>query len=283
MNVTRPSSSTLQGNHRDQLDTCSDASNEELKSTNEELQSTNEELETSREELQSVNEELMTMNTQYQARGYRPVPRELSQLERNITRGPDGKPIARKADVLEVMRDPRAVRSLKNAPPEVQEAFNNRRQAMYASHDQGLKDWIAKSTRSPLMKSRSTTSLNLPKTAPRSPQPGNRTSIISGSSSSTRIQETSTPGTAAPTAGKNFLAALGKSFSAWCRTRANAASRSTGSTVLTPNPFNLWKREVISTSLSVMKGITGSILISGEIPIFFSLLIFSVRSAGEGV
>jgi hypothetical protein len=51
------------------------------------------------------------------------------------TEGPDGKPYAHCDDVIAIMKDPTMVRALKNAPPEVQEAFSNTRERIYEQHD----------------------------------------------------------------------------------------------------------------------------------------------------
>lgn len=49
-----------------------------------------------------------------------------------------GKPYANRDDVLAAMRDPSMVRALKNARPEVQEAFSNTREALYRQHDDAV-------------------------------------------------------------------------------------------------------------------------------------------------
>lgn len=70
--------------------------------------------------------------------GAKPVGKPVSpaeQVRSGIHKGRDGKPYAKKTDVLEIMTDPQAVRSLKNAPPEVQAAFENTRQLIYEGHD----------------------------------------------------------------------------------------------------------------------------------------------------
>lgn len=55
----------------------------------------------------------------------------------------NGKPYADPRDVLAVMRDPEATRSLKNsADPAVREAFENTRQEIYAEHDRKLKEYV---------------------------------------------------------------------------------------------------------------------------------------------
>ncbi len=53
----------------------------------------------------------------------------------------DGKLYADKKDVLDMMGDPAKVRSLKNAPKEVQEAFENTRNKIYREHDAKLIRW----------------------------------------------------------------------------------------------------------------------------------------------
>ncbi len=64
------------------------------------------------------------------------------QVRSGIKKGKDGKPYANKADVLEIMTDPQAVRSLKNAPPEVQKAFENTRQLIYEGHDIAVENHV---------------------------------------------------------------------------------------------------------------------------------------------
>lgn len=64
------------------------------------------------------------------------------QVRSGIRKGKDGKPYAKKSDVLEIMTDPQAVRSLKNAPPEVQAAFENTRQLIYEGHDIAVENHV---------------------------------------------------------------------------------------------------------------------------------------------
>lgn len=55
----------------------------------------------------------------------------------------NGKPYADPRDVLAVMRDPEATRSLKNSSdPAVRDAFENTRQEIYAEHDRKLKAYV---------------------------------------------------------------------------------------------------------------------------------------------
>lgn len=55
----------------------------------------------------------------------------------------NGKPYADPRDVLSVMRDPEATRSLKNSTdPAIREAFENTRQEIYAEHDRKLKSFV---------------------------------------------------------------------------------------------------------------------------------------------
>lgn len=54
----------------------------------------------------------------------------------------NGKLYADRDDVLELMRDPVKVRSLKDAPRDVQEAFENTRNKFYAEHDAKLTRWV---------------------------------------------------------------------------------------------------------------------------------------------
>ena len=63
----------------------------------------------------------------------------------NVEFGPDGKPYAQLSDVLDLQSSSTNMRSLKNAPPEVREAFNNTlRKEIYNPHDAELVDWISK-------------------------------------------------------------------------------------------------------------------------------------------
>jgi hypothetical protein len=57
------------------------------------------------------------------------------QVRSRATVAGNGKTYANADDVLEIMRDPSKVRSLKGAPPEVQEAFSNTREIIYRQHD----------------------------------------------------------------------------------------------------------------------------------------------------
>lgn len=56
-----------------------------------------------------------------------------------------GKSYANRDDVLTVMRDPSMVRALKNAPPEVQGAFSNTREALYRQHDSEVVQFVKES------------------------------------------------------------------------------------------------------------------------------------------
>lgn len=58
-----------------------------------------------------------------------------AQVRRRTTQAADGKLYAHPDDVLEIMQDPSKVRALKSAPPEVQQAFSNTREAIYRQHD----------------------------------------------------------------------------------------------------------------------------------------------------
>ena len=58
------------------------------------------------------------------------------------TEGPDGTPSAHVDDVIAIMKDPTMVRALKNAPPEVQEAFSNTRERIYEQHDAAVVQYI---------------------------------------------------------------------------------------------------------------------------------------------
>ena len=59
----------------------------------------------------------------------------VAQVRSRATVAGNGKTYANPDDVLEIMRDPSKVRSLKSAPPEVQEAFSNTREIIYRQHD----------------------------------------------------------------------------------------------------------------------------------------------------
>jgi len=58
----------------------------------------------------------------------------------------NGRPFAHPDDVLAIMEDPSMVRSLKDAPPEIQDAFSNTRECIYRQHDtlveQHVKDTV---------------------------------------------------------------------------------------------------------------------------------------------
>jgi len=54
----------------------------------------------------------------------------------------DGKKFAHQNDVLEIMRDPSKVRALKDAPPEVQDAFSNTRESIYGAHDAAVELYL---------------------------------------------------------------------------------------------------------------------------------------------
>ncbi|MBN1537373.1 MAG: hypothetical protein JW908_11620 [Anaerolineales bacterium] len=63
---------------------------------------------------------------------------------RKGTRKENGKLYANKEDVLDIMGDPVAVRSLKDAPRDVQEAFENTRNKIYREHNAKLIRWARK-------------------------------------------------------------------------------------------------------------------------------------------
>lgn len=72
-------------------------------------------------------------------------PPAVRKMFGNVEFGPDGKPYAQLSDVLALQSSSTNMRSLKNAPPEVREAFNNTlRKAVYEPHDAELVDWISK-------------------------------------------------------------------------------------------------------------------------------------------
>lgn len=71
------------------------------------------------------------------------VTDDIQSMMDNLEIGPDGKPRARLEDVLDFQRDTQKMRDLKNAPPEVREAFNRTlRGEVYGPHDQKLIDFI---------------------------------------------------------------------------------------------------------------------------------------------
>jgi hypothetical protein len=71
------------------------------------------------------------------------VTDDIHHMMGNLEIGPDGKPRARLEDVLDFQRDTQKMRDLKNAPPEVREAFNRTlRGDVYGPHDQKLIDFI---------------------------------------------------------------------------------------------------------------------------------------------
>jgi hypothetical protein len=63
-------------------------------------------------------------------------------IKEGMTKGPDGALRAKKSDVLEIMRDPQKVRDLKNAPLEIQQAFETTRQHIYEGHDMNLENYV---------------------------------------------------------------------------------------------------------------------------------------------
>jgi len=75
-------------------------------------------------------------------------PRMTDDIQRmmdNMEIGPDGKPRVRLDDVLDFQSDTQKMRDLKNASPELREAFNRTlREKVYDPHDQKLIDYILK-------------------------------------------------------------------------------------------------------------------------------------------
>jgi hypothetical protein len=75
-----------------------------------------------------------------------PEPRMTDDIKRmmdNIEIGPDGKPRARLEDVLDFQKNTQMMRDLKNAPPDVREAFNRTlRDSVYDPHDAKLIEFI---------------------------------------------------------------------------------------------------------------------------------------------
>ena len=65
----------------------------------------------------------------------------VQQVRRRMaTRG--GRVYAHTEDVLTIMRDPSMVRALKNAPPEIQNAFSNTRESLYRQHDAAVAQYV---------------------------------------------------------------------------------------------------------------------------------------------
>lgn len=76
----------------------------------------------------------------------KPEPPKLSDAARQVAEnsytGPDGLRYVDPQTALEIMRDPTRVRELKNAPPEIQRAFENTRRAIYQQHDSKVVDAV---------------------------------------------------------------------------------------------------------------------------------------------
>jgi len=77
-------------------------------------------------------------------RGDRPAPTDSRAVKALAERVKyrNGKAYADPRDVLAIMRDPEATRSLKNADPAIRDAFENTRQEIYAEHDRKLKEYV---------------------------------------------------------------------------------------------------------------------------------------------
>ena len=73
------------------------------------------------------------------------VESAVSRRIRSRMRVQGDKPYAESNDVLDIMRDPSGVRALKNAPPDVQAAFSNTREAIYRQHDAEVIQHVKKS------------------------------------------------------------------------------------------------------------------------------------------
>jgi len=70
----------------------------------------------------------------------------IQKVREGTTKNANGEPVAREADVMEIMKHPEQVRHLdKNAPPEVKEAFDRARQEIYKRHDSRLEGEIQNS------------------------------------------------------------------------------------------------------------------------------------------
>ena len=68
---------------------------------------------------------------------------EIQDLMNRMQTNENGEPVISKEDVLRMQQDTRLMRDLKNAPPEVREAFNRTLFGeVYGPHDQKLKDYI---------------------------------------------------------------------------------------------------------------------------------------------
>lgn len=74
------------------------------------------------------------------------APDPIKKLRRGMVAKADGNHVVRMEDMLECMRDPRAMRSLKKASPELQDAFNRTREAMYKEHDDGVRSAVSQKT-----------------------------------------------------------------------------------------------------------------------------------------
>ncbi len=74
------------------------------------------------------------------------APDPIKRLRRGMVAKADGNHVVKTEDMLECMRDPRAMRSLKKASPELQDAFNRTREAMYKQHDDGVKTSVSEKT-----------------------------------------------------------------------------------------------------------------------------------------
>lgn len=72
------------------------------------------------------------------------APASISKLRNGMVARADGQNVVRVEDMLACMRDPRAMRSLKKASPELQDAFNRTREALYKQHDDAVKAKMAK-------------------------------------------------------------------------------------------------------------------------------------------
>ncbi len=70
-------------------------------------------------------------------------PPAVQRMAADVEIGPDGRRYAKLEDVLALQESTTSMRSLKNAPDEVREAFNNTlRRDVYDPHDQQLLDWV---------------------------------------------------------------------------------------------------------------------------------------------
>lgn len=78
--------------------------------------------------------------------GMEPITDPIRKLRQGFVARANGQHDCKLDDVLACMRDPQAMRSLKKASPELQDAFNRTREAMYKQHDDSVKAKVAEQT-----------------------------------------------------------------------------------------------------------------------------------------